>query len=379
MNAFDQAALLVALLAGGVVLYFIFQSPHTFSIIPTSTLIVEGPSSVFAGDSFSIHITATQAEGALLRVNSSPEQTYNCTTSICTFSPVFLFDEEEAGKHTFLISAGTQTKEWTVHIVPKKSICIDSTVEGECSRTLPLRCVNQKLISDCGTCSCPQGEACLENICTKMQPIVSISLAPISTPAYTTSKTNITASILNEGNFSLTELYVIRLAWYDAGQKEIGYAFQQVSIDTLPEGKSSTHSFSIVLPKSAVLLRATFFPIGVVYDSTTQLGESNSISVLVQEDVSSPLPPEQLTYHALENGYLLTWNASPSPDVALYRVYQQTLATGGFTSYTTLLETSSTNSEIVLPGIGDWAYTIVALDYAGNASPATSPIVISSP
>lgn len=375
MSATDVAMALFAVVVGIGILYFIFTQPAaTSSYVGPPTLTVEGLPTAYVGAAHSIMVRGSGLQGDIrLRVNGET-QTLPCFDVECRFTLSFTFMEE--GIHIVHAESGYLAVDWAVDVKTKESICIDGTPEGLCS-TPPLRCVGQSLVSDCSICGCEEGFSCHENQCEKNPLSFTLNFGALP-PFYTTASASVPLVVTNNSSSPVSGLFVGRIRWYDAGTTLLGESSQQFSLDEVGAGVLGTYTIAVLLPANAKWLSGQWFPAGSVYDDSTLLAEVSPIhSISVKEDTTPPLPPTGLNYSVSEGTLTLAWIPSASSDVVDYLIHQQNLATGGFTTYSTVGTASKSSYSLPLPPDGT-AFVLTSRDGAGNESNPTSPLVVNA-
>lgn len=377
MSATDWAMGLVAVVVAAGILYFIFTQPITGHVQEgPPSVSIEGPPTGYAGQSLVYSVRMANHAGEEVSVTSDAgANSYPCAQDLCVFPITLSFTE--AGEHVIHVQVGGQYDEIAVTIKTKAAVCVDGTAEGVCSSP-PLKCVGQSLIPDCDSCGCPSGEVCVDHACSAPDLSFTLALSELST-FYTTGVATIPFSLTNTSVFPADGLFVGRLIWYDSSKKQLGEKSQQYLLDDLAPNGSDSLTIETVFPIEAKYVSLEWFANGSTYDSTTVLAQSDTLKpISVTEDKSPPLPPSNLSYHEVSDGIELTWSGSSSNDVKSYVVYQQSSATGGFTTYAVAGEVSGLT--FTVSGIsGDTAFSITAKDGAGNESQPAEPIVVSGP
>jgi hypothetical protein len=383
MSAGEWAVRLLAVGAGIIILFLIFQSAPSLGVREGSpSLTLKGPPSAFAGEKVNLFLDAPFHGGEKIVIEGGGNvHEYSCETPSCPYTISISFTS--LGTNTIYATAGNQRAEWVIFIKEKTPVCLDGTPEGECSmNNPPSRCVNQKLLADCTQCGCPPENVCENGTCIMTPSLkLSLSLGKISSPLYTTSLSTFPVHVKNDSAYAAHGLFVLRLSWYDASQKKMGETFQQILIDALSYSQSVSFDISAALPSMAKFGSVELFSEGGAYtDDGTKLHQTPFFPLIVMEDFTSPLPPSSLTYFpAPENGIILSWQKSPSTDVQFYLIYQQNAATGGFTTYSILTQTPMTTYTISpYSPTESLAYVVSARDYAGNESSASQPLVVSA-
>jgi hypothetical protein len=100
-------------------------------------------------------------------------------------------------------------------------------------------------------------------------------------------------------------------------------------------------------------------------------------------DTTPPDPPASVDAEYVPNSITLTWSASPSPDVAQYRVYRDSGCDVLPGCEPTLEATRAPLDDLSFTGPygqqgfgGTRTYWVTAVDTAGNESPAVGPSLV---
>jgi len=110
-------------------------------------------------------------------------------------------------------------------------------------------------------------------------------------------------------------------------------------------------------------------------DPVVESADSNEACVEVR-DVKPPAVPSGVTALAREGGVELSWSPTSDPDVALYRIYRTTAAG----TPERVAEVPAGESSFRDPaGVPGGAYTVSAVDAAGNESAASKPAEVTVP
>ncbi len=376
MSLFDQLTLLSAFLAAGIVLFFIFQPPISPSLQAPPLLTLDGSTSAFHNDPLSLTLLLRNAPGETIVLSGAVDQTLSCAASPCPYT--LSLPTHTVGHHLLSVRVGNQLKEWSYTVRAKTTVCIDGTLEGACNASHFL-CSTQKLSANCTLCGCADNAVCTEGQCTPLSASFSIPTLTFDTPLYAGGKTTIAALVRNDSSFSVNGTYVLQLEWYSSTNQKLGEAFQQILLSHLSSTQTHTASISSPVPFSAHAALVHLHPISAHYSSATILASSTLHTTSVITDTTPPAPPVSLSATIEDNSLLLSWGASPSTDVAFYRVYEPTLSAGGFTSYRIADETSALFASLALPEMENSSYTVSSVDYAGNESPPAPAIVVSAP
>ena len=105
---------------------------------------------------------------------------------------------------------------------------------------------------------------------------------------------------------------------------------------------------------------------GMVYESLA--ADGFSIDNLV------PHAPSNLMAMSAGGSVELTWEAPADPDVNYYKIYRSTEASFIPDESTKISSTIDLNFMDVQPGIGDWYYIVVAVDFSGNHGNPSPPV-----
>ena len=377
MNATEWGTLLLALLVSGGVLYFILTQPiPTYTESGPPTLTIEGLPTAYVGETHLVHVRVTQHEGGDIFVETG-EETIRlvCPSPSCEFPLSFTFDQE--GTPTIRARTGFLVREIAITVKVSGAVCLDGTPEGECG-TPPLRCQDARLLPNCDVCGCQGGEVCSQGSCATLPFDFSLTLGEIPS-LYTTVAHPIPTRVTNEGPFPVNGLFILRAEWFDASLHPLGTQSNQFLLTDMMAGETHTLPIPILFPLEAAYLNIQWFPAGSTYDASTLLAELATLEkITVTEDHSPPAPASGLQYEREADLLTLKWTASPSGDVIEYRVHRQTLATGGFTSYTYIGSTPELIYSI--PDVHEeTAFLIIARDGAGNDSTPTEPLVVLAP
>lgn len=376
MSAVNWIMGIIALLACVGAVYIILEQPAELSPVnKVPSLSMNVPPSLEVGKAFEVQVDARYHAGETI-VLSVGEQTYQyiCESDACLFNVPLTINQQ--GSHTLFLQTPSQYAQLPISVALKTSVCLDGTLEGKCStQTLSQRCVQQKLISDCSLCGCAEGLLCHDSACVSPPYSFTIAVQPAST-FYTTSAAPVDVSLTNTASFSVTGFFLVHVDAYNSPGEVVKSFPQQLSLNDIQPNSTYSVSIPVQLPSSTQKIAIRLFRSTPENAEAEFLGESAPVSVSVQSDSSPPAPPSNLAYASSGNGYTLTWTGSSSNDVAAYVVYQQNLATGGFTTYSVLAETASLSYTLPADAQGK-AYTVKTKDKAGNESAAVSPIFIS--
>ena len=89
-------------------------------------------------------------------------------------------------------------------------------------------------------------------------------------------------------------------------------------------------------------------------------------------DTTAPEAPTGTGAAGLQNGILVTWTANAETDVAGYRVFRATSLTGTYTLLTPGLVNGTAYTDATAATAQAYYYRVVAVDNAGNSSPASA-------
>ena len=376
MSPGDAATILIALIVTGAIAYFfVLPSLQTNASSASAELFVEAPSTTLPNQSINVTIAAKYAEGKTIQATSDGQaKTFSCATTPCIFSTTFSY--AQPGEKTILVQLDSLTETRTINVTAVSKRCLDGTVDGTCSAP-PFFCENAQLVSNCTRCGCPSGEECISNTCTKPPLTFSIPLVTIPENVYTTAVAAVNYSIQNTSSFDADGLFLLVAQSYSSSEQLLDERAQQIQLHDLAPGTIHTGTVSILFPLNTTSLRLRLYDNPSSYPSSTLLAESARENVRVTTDTTPPLPPTQLASSSSSGETLLTWAASPSSDVKKYIIFQENFSNGGFTTYSTAGETTSTQFSISSPS-SPLAYVVRAVDGAGNQSEPTSPVVVSS-
>ncbi len=102
-------------------------------------------------------------------------------------------------------------------------------------------------------------------------------------------------------------------------------------------------------------------------------GDASPPACVTLRDTFAPAAPTGLTAVASEGAVNLIWSPGSEPDLAGYRVVRTTLPSGATVTLTPAAIRESTFTDTVPAGVR-YAYSVQAVDSAGNVSPASSPV-----
>lgn len=376
MSPGEAATILVALIVTGAVAYFfVLPSLQTNTLSTTAELFVEAPSTTLPNQSINVTIAAKFAEGKTIYATSDDQtKTFSCAATPCIFSTTFSY--AQPGEKTISVQLDSITETRTIAVTAVSKRCLDGTVEGTCSSP-PFFCQNAQLAPNCTLCGCPSGEECISNTCTKPPLTFSIPLVTVPEAVYTTSAATLQYSIQNTSTFNADGLFLLVAQSYSSSEQLLDERAQQIQLHDLAPSGIHTGNVSILFPANTASVRLRLYDNPAAYPSSTLLSESSRTPVRVTTDTIPPLPPTQLSSTSSNGETLLTWTASPSTDVKKYIIFQENFSNGGFTTYSTAGETSSTQFSIS-PSASPLAYVVRAVDGAGNQSEPTSPVLVSS-
>lgn len=376
MSPGDAATILVAVVVTGAIAYFfVLPSLQTSISVSAAELFVEAPSTTLPNQPVQVTIAAKFAQGKTIHALSEEQTlTFSCTTTPCIFSATFSY--AQPGKKTISVQLDSLTQTRTIDVTPVAKRCIDGSIEGTCS-TAPLLCENAQLIPNCTRCGCPQGEECISSVCVRPTLTFTIPRVEVPETVYTTSAAPVNFSIQNTSTYDADGLFLLIAQSYNTSGQLLDERAQQIQLHELKPTDTYSGSVSLLFPTNTTTLRLRLYDNPAAYPSSTLLAESASTSIRLTTDTTPPLPPTQLSSTSSAGETLLTWTASPSSDVQKYIIYQENFSNGGFTTYSTAGETTSTQFSIS-PPTTPLAYVVRAIDGAGNQSEPTSPVLVSS-
>ncbi len=377
MNAREAIFLIVALGVSLGIVVFVFQ-PDTF-VAPAPempTISLQAPAQVNVAESFTLSVDARGVLGKTLILNDGEtSRSYACESDPCVFS--FPWSFSSPGKKVIVVGTGIRDR---VHIdvesVSSITYCVDGTAEGKCSSTPPLHCTGMKLMADCELCGCSNGEMCQNNACVPPAYAFSIPALAWDVPAYANASAFVNASIRNDASFPVSGLFVIFIDAYDSSGVRIAQTPQQIQIDALASHAIKNSVIAVTFASSTAKVGARFFLVsGGTYPDADAIGETASLyPISLVSDTLAPLPPTNVSISEGDDEKFLSWNASASPDVKMYVIYQQNFANGGFTTYSILAETPILSYAIGNPA-EKTAYVVRSKDGAGNLSDPSDPVV----
>ncbi|MEK6902778.1 MAG: hypothetical protein AABX02_04300 [archaeon] len=364
----------IALLACAGAVYVILEHPVLFAPRPIPTLSMVVPTSLEVGKPFDVKIDGYNHVGETLTLTAE-EKLYQreCKTDPCTF--VIPLTINTQGDYVLFLQTPTQYAQLPIHVSLKTSVCIDGTLEGACStKMISQRCVYHQLLPDCSVCGCAEGLLCQDSVCIPPSYSFTIQLEP---PAafYSTATAPLNVLLTNTGTFTITDFFLIYVDAFNSSNTLLKSFPQQVKLNEINPASLFSISIPVQLPASTHHLSVRVFHSTIDNPEEKFIHESSPLSIIVQSDSTPPSPPGTVSYQSSGNGYTLAWGASSSNDVQGYLIYQQNNATGGFTTYSVLAETSALTYALSSSD-GGKAYAIKAKDWAGNESAAAAPVFI---
>ncbi len=374
MSAMDAVVWVFALLVCAGVLYFIFTNEGATQTNALPSLELISPPSARANQPVTVSVLVHASIGSTVQVKTDTQtHQFTCQSDPCSFDATFLFTSP--GKKTIDAQVGALNVSKTLDVTLNSAVCIDGTIEGECSSALPLRCMNATLVSDCSICGCPSSQLCTEGVCTN--PPLSLSIASVSFPEkiYSTSVTPVSVTLTNNSESTITGLFLMIVDEYTGTTKTTENA-QQVQLQSWSSGTNQTVSTHIVFSSSTNRVHVRVYDSPSTYPQSTLLTQtSEPIFITVNVDTTPPAGVGELTYVQEGDVYSLEWTASPSVDVEKYIVYQENFASGAFTTYSTFGETTQTSFALPVSS-SPLAYVVRAIDGAGNPSDPSQPVVV---
>ncbi|MDP2666424.1 MAG: hypothetical protein Q8P05_02910 [Candidatus Diapherotrites archaeon] len=368
MKTMDLFALALALIVGGGLFYYLIYQPYTETPATAPTWTIDAPSSVGVGESFNLTITLTGGDGQMLTLQQDEKESQSlCSGDPCIVSFPLRFDA--AGLQILIIRLGQSFRQVAIPATQTGRVCLDATLEGQCSQTLPYRCSNTHLIVDCDRCGCPKGLVCTNTECVAPPLSLTISALLVDEVAYSTRPVSLTITIHNDTEHSVEDIFLFFIDALDNNM--VIQTTPQTAVFTLPPQGNQSFTFSFRLPENTQALRARLHENTPPYSSDHALATSEDIPIHVIIDNDPPAPPTGLTF---QNPYL-EWVASISPDTEVYIIYQQDLAAGGFTTYSIFGETPDTHY-LLPPQLEARAYVIRARDHAGNLGSPSDPLLV---
>lgn len=375
MSALNWIMGIIAFLACAGAVYVILEQPTFFATKQTPSLSMFVPITIEVGKPFDVQIEGVHHEGETLTLTLDETlYQHTCETDPCSF--VTSLTIQKQGDYTLFLQSSKQYAQLPIHVSLKTIVCIDGTLNGECSTSSPShRCINQELVADCSTCGCPTELICSQNACIAPLHSFTIHVEP-PTAFYTTAEAPVGITLTNTSTFTSNGFFLLYVDAYDAGKQLLKSFPQQLSLDELEVNGTQSVSIPVQLPSTTKQITVRLFKSTTEKPESQFITESTPTPVSVQTDSTPPSPPHSLTYHTNGGNYTLAWNASPSNDVSTYVIYQQNLATGGFTTYSILAQTSILTYDLP-PDAEGKAYTVKAMDAAGNQSDAVQPVFVS--
>jgi predicted peptidase/chitodextrinase len=168
---------------------------------------------------------------------------------------------------------------------------------------------------------------------------------------------------------------VVQLFWTDNTPNETGF-----EVFRSPTGNPNSYNFYKLLPEGAISFTDTGLTPGATFhyriravNNTAVSAYTNNISVTTQGDSQPPTPPQNLisTNRTLSTA-TLSWAASTdNVGVASYNIYYGS----------TTVQTNSTNTTFTVTGLAgnsNYLFTVRAVDAAGNLSPQSNQLAVST-
>ncbi len=372
MEVFTAA---IAILVGGAMIYFFILPSAAPPASANPQLFVEAPASTLPNLPISVTVAASSARGKTIYIQSNEkEQTLLCNMDPCVFSIAFSYSTP--GTQTITVRLDSLSTNRTIEVTPVLLRCIDGTPNGACG-TPPLYCNHTQLVSNCSVCGCDEGKQCISDVC--QNPPLSFSIAAFTAPSslYSTAPATLTYSLQNTSAYSADGLFLLMVASFDSGKKQIQEKAQQVDLSTIASSESFSGNVRALLSSSTHYIRLRLYDQPESYPASTLLAESTLVPVTVNVDTTPPLPPTSVHVSGTANTTTLEWTASSSQDVDHYTIYQENFSNGGFTTYSIAGETPTTIFSLPA-STGPLAYVVRAVDGAGNTSEPTSPLVVAS-
>ncbi len=376
MTPMDVFTAVIALLAGGAVIYFFILPSATSPTHTAPQLFVEAPASTLPNLPISITVAASSATGKIIRVVSDEkEQTLTCNTDPCVFSVAFTY--ATPGTKSIVVQLDNLSASRSVEVTSVVSRCIDGTPGGSCAAP-PLYCDRTQLVSNCTICGCDEGKQCISGTCQLSPLTFSITSFTASPALFSTVPATLNYSLQNTSAYSADGLFLLIVTSFDSGQKQIQEKAQQVEFSSVGASEIVSGNVRVLLSSSTKYIRLRLYDQPGTYPSSTLLAESMFVPVVVSVDTTPPQAPTSLHVSSAGNTTTLEWTASSSQDVDHYTVYRENFSNGGFTTYSNAGDTSTTS--FVLPSPSQpLAYVVRAVDGAGNTSDPSPPVVVASP
>lgn len=375
MSAIDYMYALVALVFLGGGIYYFLQAAPSIAATAQPSIEIFSPSQGNVNESIAIELRIHNLANEIITLKVDGNTfSYSCAENDCSFFNSHTFTR--AGTHSIQALSSKTHASAEIQIIQSQRICLDGTLENNCSVQLPLRCVQSQLIADCETCGCPNSQlACEKNGCVPIPIQLSISSVQIPT-AFSGKNANILTQIRNDSLSPMEGIFLIYLDTFSSGGQLIQSIPQQIRINAL--ASNSTQSFTHSIPTSAnanyVIVR--LFQVDNVYNPAQLLDTSASTTITFITDNDNPFPPTHLSYTlGGDTGIILEWDSSSSSDVTHYIIYRQSFGNQAFTAYDQLGITRENTFPI--PDTNETLlYTIRAADAAGNLSEIPNPISI---
>lgn len=374
MNFMDFVYLFLALVAGGVILAFVVQPGSIIPVTPLSTLMLTtNTSSLASGETVQVHIYATHLAGNTIQFTDGEHaHAFACDSDPCAFDQSFSYST--AGKHVLTARAGSLSSAQTLIVTNSQRVCIDGTYEGACSNVRPQRCTDAALVDDCSACGCPIGQVCVSTHCQAAALELGIDSLVVPSPTYATAPTSISLALTNLSESPASGLVVLVLTSYDSSRNVVKTFPQQVLVDAVAPGMSQSFTLTPTLSESTHFVGIEVYPAEHI-ELSSRIAASELIPISVRVDTTPPGAPAHLRVQGDSATRVLAWDDVSAPDVHAYVIYQQSLATGGFTTYQRLGETTHLTYE--LPSSSSQiAYVVRARDDAGNEGLPSDPVVV---
>lgn len=374
MTPLEIVSALIAILVGGAIIYFVILPSATSSAADQPPrLFVEAPATTLPNHPISITIAASSSKGKIITITSDDEtRDLSCLEDPCVFNLSYTYTSP--GTKLISVKLESLSAQRSVEVTSVTSRCIDGTPKGECS-TPPLYCDGLKLVSNCAVCGCSNGMQCVSDSC--VAPPLTFAIIEFDAPstAYTTAATTLSYSLQNTSSYPADGLFLLIVSSYDSSQKLIEEKPQQIQLSSLPPTETYSGTIRVLFSANTKTVRLRMYDAPSAYPASTLLAEANPETISVVTDTTPPLPPTNLHITGAGTSALLEWAASLSTDVDHYTVYRENFSNGGFTTYASAGEVSTTF--FAIPSSPETlAYVVRAVDGAGNESDPSSPIVV---
>ncbi len=106
---------------------------------------------------------------------------------------------------------------------------------------------------------------------------------------------------------------------------------------------------------------------------------AHEVATATPRDQTPPLPPSGLRAEVVAGGIRLTWEPSPSKDVAGYHIYRREVAIAAPKRITKALLSKTSHLDTEVRARATYGYTVTAQDFSGNESTPSPDVIVTTP